>query len=337
MAANWSSEIEQSWFNQKGRTGKITITNIDANTRFPIKDTEYAIINAETDEIVDIVTTDGKGKVVTDPLKNGSYKIIQNNISNPYMLDSNEITLNINSNNVEVKTENKMVEYVKNYVRIKDGNIKVTEVFIPIKKILQLPELPNGCEITSLTAVLNYFGYDVTKTAMADKYLPKEPFVKKGNKQYGANPYKAYAGEPRNQDGGFFSYAPPIIEAANKYFHDVGGDDHTLDISGSTREEIIRRIDKGTPVLVWITLDLGKPKINSSWYFHDTGEKFDSPSNLHAVVLNGYDEKNVHVMNPLVGQMKYNADAFFKSYKALGSHSLVVVKNESIKSFHLSK
>lgn len=333
MAANSSNEVEQSWFNQKGKTGKITIINVDANTKLPIKDTEYAIIKTETDEIVEIVTTDVTGKVVTDPLDYGNYKIIQNNIINPYKLESNEIAVNINSKSIEVKSENKMAEYVKNYVRTKDGEIKVTEVFIPVKKILQLPELPNGCEITSLTAVLNYYGYDVTKTAMADKYLPKEPFVKKGNKQYGANPYKAYAGDPRSQDGGFFSYAPPIIEAANKYFQAVGGKDHTLDISGSTREEIIRRIDKGIPVLVWVTLDLGKPKISSSWYFQDTGEKFDSPSNLHAVVLNGYDGKKVHVMNPLVGQIKFNADAFFKSYDALGSHSMVVVKDESVKSF----
>lgn len=328
MAANSSIKAEQSWFNQKGKTGKITIINMDANTQFPIKDTEYAIIKTETDEIVDIVTTDLTGKAVTDPLDYGNYKIIQNNIINPYMLDSNEVAVNINSKNNEVISENKMVEYVKNFVRTEEGEIKVTEVFIPVKKVLQLPELPNGCEITTLTAVLNYYGYDVTKTTMADNYLRKEPFVKKGNKQYGANPFKAYAGDPRSIAGGFFSYAPPIMEAANKYFHDVGGNGHTLDISGSTREEIIGLIDKGIPVMVWITLDLSKPKINSSWYFHDTNKKFNSPTNLHTVVLNGYDGKDVHAMNPLVGQIKYNADAFFKSYEELGSHSMIVVEEE---------
>ncbi len=50
---------------------------------------------------------------------------------------------------------------------------EVDKVFIPIETILQLPELPNGCEITSLTTLLTFYGYEVTKTVMADKYLPK--------------------------------------------------------------------------------------------------------------------------------------------------------------------
>ena len=95
----------------------------------------------------------------------------------------------------------------------------------------------------------------------------------------------------------------------------------------------MHRLSKGVPVLIWVTLDLGKPKITYSWYFHDTGEKFDSPTNLHAVVLNGYDGKDVHVMNPLIGQTKYNANAFFKSYEELGSHAMVVLKKEQVKSW----
>ena len=42
-----------------------------------------------------------------------------------------------------------------------------------VKCVLQNPELPTGCEITALTIVLNYLGYDVDKLTMADKYLDK--------------------------------------------------------------------------------------------------------------------------------------------------------------------
>ena len=38
--------------------------------------------------------------------------------------------------------------------------------------ILQMPELPTGCEITALTMMLNYYGYTVDKTVMASDYLP---------------------------------------------------------------------------------------------------------------------------------------------------------------------
>lgn len=317
---------------KEGELGKVVIINIDEKTNLPIKNSEYTIINMETDEIAAQLITDLSGKVETEPLSYGRYKIVQDKVIKPYKLNKKEHILDINSEINEVTLKNKPVNFVKSYERTEDGKIKITEVLIPVAPLLQLPELPNGCEITSLTAVLNYYGYNVSKTVMADDFLRKEPFVKKGDKIYGANPYKAYAGNPRSLDEGYFTYTPPILEAANNYFKTVDGDDYTLNISGSSREEIMQRISRGVPVLIWVTLDLGKPKIKYSWYFHDTGEKFDSPINLHAVVLNGYDGKNVHVMNPLVGQIKYNADAFFKSYEELGSHAMVVVKKEQVKS-----
>ncbi|WP_066295171.1 C39 family peptidase [Bacillus sp. FJAT-29937] len=225
---------------------------------------------------------------------------------------------------IEAITKLNVPTYVKRYDWTKEGQMKITEVFIPVKTVKQLPELPHGCEITSLTSILNTYGYEVSKTEMADQYLPKQSFSTKNKRRYGANPYKAYAGNPRSETGGFFSYAPPIINAAKKYSDAAGGDIQTLDLSGSKKEDIIKQLNKGTPVLVWVTLDLGKPKLNYSWYFHDTGEKFTAPTNLHAVVLNGYDEKKVHVMNPLVGQMTYDKNAFFKSYQELGSHAMTV-------------
>nr|WP_302053249.1 C39 family peptidase [Bacillus sp. FJAT-29790] len=227
----------------------------------------------------------------------------------------------------ELITKINKPEFVQKYEWV-DGQIQITEVFIPVKTVMQLPELPHGCEITSLTSVLNTYGYEVSKTQMADVYLPKQPFIHKNHKRYGANPYKAYAGNPRSETGGFFSYAPPILEAANRYFAAVGESAQTIDMSGSTRAEILGQLDQGIPVVIWVTLDLEKPMLTYSWYFQETGEKFAAPVNLHAVVLNGYDENNVHVMNPLKGQMTYKKDAFFESYHALGSHAMVVIKDK---------
>ena len=313
-------------------TGKISIVNMDAKTNLPIKDSEMTIIDVATNKVIAELITDLSGKVESAPLHYGRYKIVQHKVMKPYTLNKKELVLEVKKEINEVTIENLPANYVKSYKRSDDGEIKITEVLIPVIPLLQLPELPNGCEITALTALLNYYGYPVLKTEMADTYLKKEPFVRKNGKLYGANPYKAYAGNPRSKSEGFFTYSPPILEAANNYFDVVAGDDYTLDISGSSREEIMHRINRGVPVLIWVTLDLRKPNIKYSWYFHDTGERFDSPTNLHAVVLNGYDGENVHVMNPLVGQTKYKADAFFKSYQELGSHAMVVVKKEQVKS-----
>lgn len=206
------------------------------------------------------------------------------------------------------------------YRKVVNGEI---EVFIPVEKVMQLPELPNGCEITSLTSVLNFYGHDVSKLDMADHYLPKEPFVTKADVLFGANPYKAYAGNPREENG-FFSYAPPIVQAATTYLGEVDSGLKPVDLSGSTREEIMKELEMGNPVVIWVTLDLSKVKLNYSWNLHNTDKKFIAPTNLHAVVLNGYVGDKVHVMNPLQGQVTYNADAFFESFYDLGSHAMTV-------------
>lgn len=224
----------------------------------------------------------------------------------------------------KAEAERKAEEAAKQELTTLAAEEQTSNVYINVPTIMQQPELPNGCEITSLTAVLNYYGQQVSKTTMADVYLPKEPFTYKENKRYGPNPYEAYAGDPRSSSGGWFSYAPPIVQAAQGYAANAGANLTATNLSGSSKETLLAKLDQGIPVVIWITLDLSSPKVNSSWYFSDTGEYFAAPVNLHAVVLNGYQGNKVHVMNPLKGQVTYNMDAFFNSYRALGSHAMIV-------------
>ena len=44
----------------------------------------------------------------------------------------------------------------------------------------QYPELPTGCEITSLTEVLNYLGYGIDKETLARNYLDMRDTVTQG-------------------------------------------------------------------------------------------------------------------------------------------------------------
>ncbi len=97
-------------------------------------------------------------------------------------------------------------------------------VKIPLKYVPQNPELPTGCEITSLTAVLNYYGYDVSKTTMSDKYLEKT-IDKIGNF------WEVFVGNPRTN--GFGCYAKPIVNAANKYLSSHGNRHQAVNLSGA--------------------------------------------------------------------------------------------------------
>ena len=48
------------------------------------------------------------------------------------------------------------------------------EIHLTVPQILQNPELPNGCEITSCCELLRFFGFRADKCDLADHYLLNE-------------------------------------------------------------------------------------------------------------------------------------------------------------------
>ncbi|NDI35172.1 C39 family peptidase [Chengkuizengella sediminis] len=311
------------------KQGTITIVNIDNSTELPIKNTEFMLIDNKGN-IVNVLVTNEMGRASSESFKVGSsFTIKQSKINTPYKLNESTHHINIKEENQAIISKNIMFDFVKKTEQTDELQLKITELYFPLEPVLQNPELPQGCEITSLTSVLHFFGQDVNKMEMAEKYLPKEPLIRKNNKLYSANPYKAYAGDPRDPKGGLFSYTPPIVKAANHYLKSVGGDYSVIDLTNSSREEIIEQLNNGVPIMIWVTIDLKKPKMDFSWYFNDTGEFFSAPSNLHVMVLHGYDQNNVHVMDPLKGEMIYDANTFFESYYALGNHAMMITRVEA--------
>ncbi|MBI0576917.1 C39 family peptidase [Neobacillus cucumis] len=304
--------------------GTITIINTDAGTKKPIKNTQYQLFDVNTKKVVQVLSTNNQGKAVSKPLPIGSkYKLKQLKAVLPFKVSSKEFLIEVKTANSDIRQTNRVFSYIKKYKYLSNGRFDVKKVYIPVKSLRQKPQLPNGCEITSLTAVLNYYHYNVSKTKMSDQYLPKKPFYFKKGKRYGPDPYKYFAGNPRSRHG-FFSYSPPIVKAANSYMKKVKGTYIAKDLRGRKKDVVLDQLDKGVPVVIWVTLDLSKPKIKYGWYLSGTKKYFRAPVNLHAVVLNGYDDKYVYIMNPLKGHVKYDSKKFFSSYKALGSHAMMV-------------
>ena len=95
------------------------------------------------------------------------------------------------------------------------------EILLPVPQVLQNPELPNGCEITSLCEVLRYWGFAADKCDLADHYLPRSA------RWYGADPDRVYMGDPHKDDGspetGYYCFAGPVVAAANAYLAAHGG------------------------------------------------------------------------------------------------------------------
>lgn len=71
--------------------------------------------------------------------------------------------------------------------------------------IMQMPELPTGCEITALTMTLNYYGFQIDKVTMATKYLPTLPsadvYVTEDGILYGNDMNQFFIGDPASENG----------------------------------------------------------------------------------------------------------------------------------------
>lgn len=311
----------------KPKQGTVIVSVMEEATGLPVVGAEISLTSPGAVEAQEKIVTGADGTAKSGLLYYGdSYLVSLTGAASAYSMDGNEIPITIEAPTQSADMSLSLKEHVKEISRAEDGTVTISKVYMDMPVIMQKPELPNGCEITSLTAVLNFYGYTADKLDMADNYLPKEGWVRKDGKLYGPNPDKAYAGDPRLQPGGFFSFAPPIVDAAEAYIADNGGSHTVTDITGSTREEIVEKLMQGIPVVAWTTLDMSAPKIGYSWYFNDTGELYNAPINLHVVVLNGYDAdtNTLHIMNPLEGQVSSSADTFFKSYELMGSHALIV-------------
>lgn len=197
-----------------------------------------------------------------------------------------------------------------------------TGLAVPI--VLQNPELPNGCEITSLTAMLNYFGIATDKMTMKRDYLPRQDTEIRNGVRYGPNPELAYAGNPASLTDGFYVFANPIMEAANTVLTENSSNLRASNITGASKKDILELVKKGFPVLAWVTIDWQTPRTNSFWIVEETGEKHPIYSNLHAVVLTASNKNSVTIMNPLYGDETIDINTFFSSYEALGSHAVVI-------------
>ena len=191
---------------------------------------------------------------------------------------------------------------------------------INVEAVLQNPELPTGCEITSLTTVLNYWGYDVDKCDLADNYLHKES----GGGEY--TMYEAFLGTPYDPNA-FGCYAPVIKDAAEKYMVRQPEKMQAADISGNSIEKVYACVAQGYPVVIWSTMNLHEPSWTTYWTNED-GTKFEFPSYEHCMVINGYNKNDntVEVCDPMEGNTTYEMDRFEEIYKEMGSQAVLLYK-----------
>lgn len=148
-------------------SNKLTVLIVEYSSGTPLDKLYVTLLDDEGNILDSNVSTD-EGKVIFSNLDENEEYLIQvglfENFKTGKFITEKEITYTQTKQNVIVQT-----------------NAANSEQSLAVPSLLQTPELPNGCEITALTAVLNYYGAATNKMEMTDQYLPKQQFKYVGN------------------------------------------------------------------------------------------------------------------------------------------------------------
>lgn len=241
---------------------------------------------------------------------------------------------------VEAPHAAKAVGIMKSWVQtpIRSTNTFIEDNFdgtiIPIEKnvlldapiISQLPELPRGCEVTSLAMLLQFANVNVDKLTLASE-------IKKETTAYKVSNGKIYFGHPNNgfvgnmytkEERGLGVYHKPIKELAEKYLPGK-----VQDLTGSSFTDLKIHLSDNRPVWVIINTTYKKLPLNQFETWHTPNGIISVTYKEHSVLMTGFDDQNVYFNDPLTGEKNKKAPIvdFEQSWVQMGSQAITYLPN----------
>ncbi len=208
--------------------------------------------------------------------------------------------------------ENYENDYTATMPSLSAENATLVDSFQPL---CQYPELPTGCEMTSLTMVLNYYGVTADKCDISDNYLDKGTV---GTVDFNV----AFVGDPRDESS-YGCYAPVVVNTANRYLEANQSPLRAKNLTNTELEELFTYIDANVPVIVWGTQNCQEGHYSVTWNVDGQDLTWFTPE--HCMVLVGYDENNVWIADPIYGNtVSYDRDTFRNCYDSLYKQAVVI-------------
>ncbi|KAB8125741.1 hypothetical protein F9U64_21835 [Gracilibacillus oryzae] len=193
------------------------------------------------------------------------------------------------------------------------------KIMLNVPHISQLPELMRGCEVTSLTMLLNYYNIDVGKMELAEN-IEYEPFEVNGIR---GNMHEGFVGDMETfSKPGLGVYIEPVIELASKYV----SSDRIIDLSNEEPADLYNAVQDGMPV--WVITNANFQKLNEQQFMTwqtELGE-MQVTYQHHSVVITGYDEEYVYVNDPLGTEKDkaVNRENFEQAWIQMGQQAFTI-------------
>ena len=178
------------------------------------------------------------------------------------------------------------------------------------------PRLYNGCEVTSLTMLMNYAHINVTKNELAAK-ITSVPLTysdgEHGNPEYG------FVGDITGNDPGLGAYHKPIYKLAKTETSQV------KDLTGANFDTVIEQLEQGRPVWTITTASFAPVSTMQTWQTPQGSVKVTY--DMHSVVIVGFNrtKKLIYINNPYgEKQQAVSWKNFEAAYNQLGTQAIVL-------------
>lgn len=208
-------------------------------------------------------------------------------------------------------------------IEIKDS------VLLDIPVISQKPELPRGCEVTSLAMMLQSAGVQVDKMVLAEQ-IRKDPtaYRKENGTVYFGHPNNGFVGDMYSfQNPGLGVYHRPIAELAEKYLPGL-----IHDFTGSDFEEIKKHLSDDRPV--WVIINTAYRHLEPSYFqrWQTPSGPIDITYKEHSVLITGYDANYVYFNDPLTGVKNKKAPIkeFEESWVQMGRQAITYLQDHPL-------
>jgi uncharacterized protein YvpB len=187
---------------------------------------------------------------------------------------------------------------------------------VPLINQMDMPQLKNGCEVTSLAMVLNFNGIKVTKNQLANE-IHRVPIIDQ-NKKMG-NPNMGFVGDMENGPG-YSVYNGPVFDLAKKY-----AGKRAFNLTNSSFIDLLKKVSQGYPVWVITTNNFKPGAVFKKW------ETVQGPVyitlNEHSAVITGYDKNYIYVNDPYgYKNRKVDRTSFINSWEEMGKQAIVIEK-----------
>ncbi|MFC0274856.1 C39 family peptidase [Metabacillus herbersteinensis] len=231
-------------------------------------------------------------------------------------------------NLIQYKEEIGMLGQSEEKGNIRAGNISkmvnvLTERKLDVPLLSQLPELPRGCEVTSLAMLLQYDGVNVGKMELAENVKKDStPMTVQNGLIHFGNPHNGFVGDMYSyKNPGYGVYHQPIEELAESYIPN-----EIINLTGNDFGEVINSINNEQPV--WIITNTTFKKLPDTQF--DTWDTEQGQIKItyreHSVVVTGYNENYIYFNDPLTYQKdrKIQKENFIAAWEQMGKQAIAV-------------